>query len=368
MSYYPSSLLTAVPEEIQPSPALISYGGKPVVWPSCEVSMLESLDRIEGDSKEETKAILKDYLRMIPNTHTVPLGKILEALPLPAFPAGARDVLTSLCHSPYAEQLVQVRQKTPYLTVDIVPFYIDPTTLELSVFLGFKEGGTPENTGWAMAGTYVSVDKGDLNLDEAALRVIRDELGVPETEVTLLQPLGFVPDFLRDVRRSPAGPIYGALLKKTPDAGNLHLKKIVGIPLKVFYALIYRAPIGQGAQVGPGLLYPGTPHKFTMIWNHDSWLTHIFSSRLGKRYLSSILRLCRSAGVEVVADRRVAEDELECPICLDLYEEPTTLACGHTGCRGCLEVLDPRVCPFCRAPFTALPAVNFTLKKIIESS
>ncbi|XP_040100518.1 tripartite motif-containing protein 65 isoform X2 [Oryx dammah] len=48
------------------------------------------------------------------------------------------------------------------------------------------------------------------------------------------------------------------------------------------------------------------------------------------------------------------EDKLTCPICLELYEEPVTLLCGHNFCGACIRDWGGRrqkVCPECREPF-----------------
>ncbi|KAK1155234.1 nuclear factor 7, brain-like [Acipenser oxyrinchus oxyrinchus] len=48
-------------------------------------------------------------------------------------------------------------------------------------------------------------------------------------------------------------------------------------------------------------------------------------------------------------------DELQCPICLDLFTDPVTLDCDHTLCRSCIEgylVNQGKICPQCRAPIT----------------
>ncbi|XP_004379204.1 tripartite motif-containing protein 59 [Trichechus manatus latirostris] len=80
------------------------------------------------------------------------------------------------------------------------------------------------------------------------------------------------------------------------------------------------------------------------------------------------------------------EDELTCPICYSIFEDPRVLPCSHTFCRNCLEnVLQasgnfyiwrplriPLKCPNCRSiieiastGIESLP-VNFALKAIIE--
>ncbi|XP_068062334.1 probable E3 ubiquitin-protein ligase MID2 isoform X1 [Anomalospiza imberbis] len=66
------------------------------------------------------------------------------------------------------------------------------------------------------------------------------------------------------------------------------------------------------------------------------------------------------------------EAELTCPICLELYQEPMSLSCGHNFCRRCIdEVLYSqcrRTCPTCRADlgFT-LELRNFKLGNIVEA-
>ncbi|XP_041091374.1 nuclear factor 7, brain-like [Polyodon spathula] len=48
-------------------------------------------------------------------------------------------------------------------------------------------------------------------------------------------------------------------------------------------------------------------------------------------------------------------DELQCPICLDLFTDPVTLDCDHTLCRPCIEdylLNQGKMCPECRAPIT----------------
>uniref|UniRef100_A0A8C6QRP7 Tripartite motif-containing protein 59 n=2 Tax=Nannospalax galili TaxID=1026970 RepID=A0A8C6QRP7_NANGA len=80
------------------------------------------------------------------------------------------------------------------------------------------------------------------------------------------------------------------------------------------------------------------------------------------------------------------EDELTCPICYSIFEDPRVLPCSHTFCRNCLEnVLQasgnfyiwrplriPLKCPNCRSiieiastGIESLP-VNFALRAIIE--
>ncbi|XP_063969560.1 E3 ubiquitin-protein ligase Midline-1-like [Lytechinus pictus] len=50
-----------------------------------------------------------------------------------------------------------------------------------------------------------------------------------------------------------------------------------------------------------------------------------------------------------------SSQDLICPLCLDIFDEPTILTCGHTFCRKCLKKydlthqdIDHMVCPLCR--------------------
>ncbi|XP_068135871.1 E3 ubiquitin/ISG15 ligase TRIM25-like [Hyperolius riggenbachi] len=69
-------------------------------------------------------------------------------------------------------------------------------------------------------------------------------------------------------------------------------------------------------------------------------------------------------------------EELTCSICLDIYRDPTTLACGHNFCRACIHrVLDKQKrsgahsCPECRKTFKKFPALqkNIKLSNIVEN-
>ncbi|XP_062401080.1 zinc-binding protein A33-like [Sardina pilchardus] len=48
------------------------------------------------------------------------------------------------------------------------------------------------------------------------------------------------------------------------------------------------------------------------------------------------------------------EEELTCPLCLNVFKDPLVLRCTHSFCRGCLEQIDTasslRECPMCREP------------------
>lgn len=62
-----------------------------------------------------------------------------------------------------------------------------------------------------------------------------------------------------------------------------------------------------------------------------------------------------------------AADLLECPVCLQTFEDPQLLGdCGHTFCQRCVAQLNPPRCPTCRRAFRrngVLP--NFALRHLL---
>ena len=62
-------------------------------------------------------------------------------------------------------------------------------------------------------------------------------------------------------------------------------------------------------------------------------------------------------------------EDLECPICSELFFQPTTLPCGHTLCKGCKRSVDARaegtmvLCPMCRAPYDKTKRIEIDTAK-----
>ncbi|XP_063002535.1 E3 ubiquitin-protein ligase TRIM50 [Elgaria multicarinata webbii] len=67
------------------------------------------------------------------------------------------------------------------------------------------------------------------------------------------------------------------------------------------------------------------------------------------------------------------EDQLQCPICLELFKEPLMMQCGHSLCKSCMllatsgDLARPFLCPVCRTPVDCSSSPhNVDLDRIIR--
>ncbi|XP_076118597.1 E3 ubiquitin-protein ligase TRIM35-like [Alosa pseudoharengus] len=74
----------------------------------------------------------------------------------------------------------------------------------------------------------------------------------------------------------------------------------------------------------------------------------------------------------MASKRPFPEDDLSCPVCRGVFQDPVILTCSHSICRSCVgqfwEVKLSRECPVCRASASNDPLVpNLILKNLCES-
>lgn len=68
----------------------------------------------------------------------------------------------------------------------------------------------------------------------------------------------------------------------------------------------------------------------------------------------------------------LAEVDLSCPICCDIFTDPVVLKCSHSFCASCLRQHwarqgPRRDCPLCRTQSLDEPVPSLTLKNLCES-
>lgn len=87
------------------------------------------------------------------------------------------------------------------------------------------------------------------------------------------------------------------------------------------------------------------------------------------------MELCCSHSADMASVPAAAREpsplakHLLCSICMDLFQNPVTLGCGHTFCRQCLHCnfkYNDRVCPLCKQPQHNTPGVNIIIKNLIQ--
>ncbi|XP_057178946.1 E3 ubiquitin/ISG15 ligase TRIM25-like [Triplophysa rosa] len=73
-----------------------------------------------------------------------------------------------------------------------------------------------------------------------------------------------------------------------------------------------------------------------------------------------------------MAKASISVEQLTCPVCLDLLNDPVTVPCGHSYCKSCITDCWDRMrvysCPHCRRVFTHRPDLgkNIILTEMIE--
>ncbi|KAL0150632.1 hypothetical protein M9458_054049 [Cirrhinus mrigala] len=76
-----------------------------------------------------------------------------------------------------------------------------------------------------------------------------------------------------------------------------------------------------------------------------------------------------------MAEARYSQDQLTCPVCLDLLKDPVTIQCGHSYCKSCItgfwdqeDQMRVYGCPQCRETFSPRPALatNIMLAELVE--
>ncbi|KAM6960115.1 E3 ubiquitin-protein ligase TRIM21-like [Tautogolabrus adspersus] len=60
------------------------------------------------------------------------------------------------------------------------------------------------------------------------------------------------------------------------------------------------------------------------------------------------------------------EKHVTCTICMNVFVDPVTTACGHSFCKDCLLNNNDMVCPRCKKPLSRTPDVNIALKNLVE--
>ncbi|XP_053538856.1 E3 ubiquitin-protein ligase TRIM39 isoform X2 [Ictalurus punctatus] len=92
--------------------------------------------------------------------------------------------------------------------------------------------------------------------------------------------------------------------------------------------------------------------------------------------LSSQLRQGRRKSMDTPTDCEsssfLTKEQLQCPICLEVFTDPVTTPCGHNFCNSCLkqswDTSQYYYCPYCKEKFTKRPEIkiNITLREVAD--
>ncbi|KAL1263359.1 hypothetical protein QQF64_006098 [Cirrhinus molitorella] len=68
----------------------------------------------------------------------------------------------------------------------------------------------------------------------------------------------------------------------------------------------------------------------------------------------------------------ISDEDLNCPVCFELFNNPVVLECSHSFCQMCINKCwngqFTRICPVCRATCVSeSPPINLVLRNIVES-
>ncbi|XP_035260172.1 tripartite motif-containing protein 35-like [Anguilla anguilla] len=73
----------------------------------------------------------------------------------------------------------------------------------------------------------------------------------------------------------------------------------------------------------------------------------------------------------MLSSHSLLEQELSCPVCADIFQDPVVLKCSHSFCRTCLAqhwlCSELRDCPVCRRASAEEPVLNLTLRNTCQS-